>query len=75
MIERLRATLLAALLALCPRAAHACAACFGGGAGTKGLFEGFWWAIVSMLVIVLSLVAGIGWTAWSIERARGEKHA
>jgi len=26
-------------------------------------------------VIVLSLAAGIAYTAWSIERARGEKHA
>lgn|GEM_PF-3344372 len=71
----MKAALLTAALLAAPRAAHACAACFGGGAGTKGLFEGFWWAIVSMLVIVLSLVAGIAWTAWSIERARGEKHA
>ncbi len=75
MNARFGALTIAALLALRPSAAHACAACFGGGAGTKGLFEGFWWAIVSMLVIVLSLAAGIAYAAWSIERARGEKHA
>jgi hypothetical protein len=70
----MRLILPAALLAL-PRAARACAVCFGQADGKSGLFNGFWWGIVVLLAVTMSLVAGIGWAVWSIERARAARDA
>lgn len=61
--------LLPAAVLLVPRAARACAVCFGALDGT-GLSRGIWWAIVLLLAVTLSLIGGIGWAFWSIERAR-----
>jgi hypothetical protein len=67
--------LLAAALLTAPRAASACAVCFGGDGKSPGLFDGFWWAIVVLLGVTMSLVAAIGWTLWTVERRRAEKDA
>ena len=66
---------LAAALLLAPRAASACAVCFGQLDGKSGLANGFWWGIVVLLVVTMSLVAGIGWAIWSVERERARKEA
>jgi hypothetical protein len=69
-------TLAAAALALAlPRAACACAVCFGGVDGQKGFFMGLGWAILTMLAVTLSLIGGIGYALYSIERARAEHEA
>jgi hypothetical protein len=70
-----RAGFAAAALALSPRAARACAICFGGASNNKGLIDGFWWAIIALLTVTMSLLAAIGWTMWSIENNRNRKHA
>ena len=70
----MRTALAAALLAL-PRAASACAVCFGGVDNKSGLVAGFWWAIVLLLSVTMSLVGAIGWTLWSVERRRAERGA
>lgn len=62
--------LLAAALVFLPRAARACAVCFGAADGQKGFFDGLWWGIVVLLAVTMSLVGGIGWTVWSVERRR-----
>ena len=70
----MKRALLAALLAT-PRTAGACAVCFGGPDGKSGLFNGIWWGIVILLTVTMSLVAGIGWAVWSVERGRAARGA
>jgi hypothetical protein len=53
-----------------PRGASACAVCFGGADGRSGLANGFWWGIVILLLITMSLVGAIGWTIWTVEKRR-----
>lgn len=61
---------LAAALLLAPRLSRACAICFGATDTHAGFFTGLGWAILTLLVVVLSLVAGIGYAMWTVERAR-----
>ena len=68
----MRRLLLAAAL-LAPRAAGACAVCFGLADGKSGLSGGLWWGIVVLLTTTMSLVAGIGWAIWSVERERAAR--
>ena len=68
-------TFLSAALLLAPRAASACAVCFGGGDGKSGLSHGIWWGIVILLVVTMSLVAAIGWALWTVESRRAELDA
>jgi hypothetical protein len=70
--RRARGWTAAAALAAYPRAADACAVCFGLGENSKGLAAGFWWGIVILLAVTMSLVGSIGYAVWSVERARGE---
>jgi hypothetical protein len=70
----MRALLAAALLVL-PRAASACAICFGGLDNKSGLARGFWWGIVILLGITMSLVGAISYTVWRVERRREEAGA
>ena len=65
-------TLLSVVLLLAPRAAGACAVCFGATDTQKGFFAGLAWAIVTLVTVVLSLVAGIGYAMWTVERDRAE---
>lgn len=65
----------AAVLLLAPRAASACAVCFGAGDGKSGLSNGIWWGIVVLLTVTMSLVGGIGWAIWSVERSRARMDA
>ncbi len=64
---------LAVLLA--PSAASACAVCFGGLDNKTGLAAGFWWGIMILLVVTMSLVGAIGWSIWNVERRRAETDA
>lgn len=66
---------LAAALLLVPRAAGACAFCFGQADGKSGLLNGFWWGIVVLLVVTMSLVGGIGYAIWTVERGRAARDA
>ncbi len=68
-------TALAAFPLLIPLPAGACAVCFGGLDNQSGVAAGFWWAIVLLLTVTMSLVGGIGWTLWTVERRRAEKGA
>lgn len=63
------------VLLLAPRAASACAVCFGGGDGKSGLSQGFWWGIVVLLAVTMSLVGAIGYALWTVERRRAEADA
>lgn len=68
--------LLAALAALlAPRAASACAVCFGAADGKSGFANGIFWAIVVLLIVTMSLVGGIGYAVWSIEKRREARGA
>ena len=69
--------LVSAALLLAAREASACAICFGAQDNQKAFFTGLSWAILTMLVLVLSLSAGIGYAMWSVEksRAKAEKNA
>lgn len=67
--------LLAAVFSALPKSAYSCAVCFGGFDGKSGLAKGFWWGIVVLLVVTMSLVAGIGWTLWTVERRRNSGEA
>ena len=69
-----RVLALAALSAL-PRAAGACAVCFGQADGKNGLLTGIGWGIVVLLSVTMSLLGGIGWALWSVERDRRELDA
>lgn len=70
----MRAALAAAVL-LVPRAASACAVCFGALDKQGGVADGFWWAIVVLLAVTMSLVGGIGYAVWSVEKRRAERGA
>ena len=59
-----------ALLALLPGSAAACAVCFGGSQANKGLIDGFWWGIVVLLTVTMSMVGGIGWFLYKAEKDR-----
>ncbi|MDE2141768.1 MAG: hypothetical protein KGJ84_05085 [Elusimicrobia bacterium] len=67
--------LASAALLLAPRAASACAVCFGGGDGTSGFSRGIWWFIVLILAVTMSLIAALGWLLWSVERRRAKADA
>lgn len=66
----MRTLALAALLPLAPGSAAACAVCFGGASGNKGLFDGIWWGIVLLIAVTFSMVTGIGWLLWKVEQGR-----
>jgi hypothetical protein len=68
---------LSAALLLAPRAASACAICFGAVDAQKGFFTGLGYAIVTLVVVVLSLVGAIAYAFYAVERerARSEKRA
>jgi hypothetical protein len=70
----MKRSLFAALL-LAPRAASACAICFGAVDTNAGFYTGLSWAILTLLVVVLSLVGGIGYAMYSVEREREREHA
>ncbi len=55
--------------------AQACSVCFGGADGRGGLARGFWWGIVLLLAITMSLVGAIGWTLWTVENRRARTNA
>ncbi len=61
---------LAALLPLLPGSAAACAVCFGRTPGSQGLFDGIWWGIVLLLSVTMSMVGGIGWLLYKVEKDR-----
>ena len=61
---------LAALLPLLPGTAAACAVCFGGASGAKGLFSGIWWGILVLLTTTMGMLGGIGWILWKVEKSR-----
>ena len=67
-------SLFAALL-LVPRMSHACAICFGAVDTNKGFYTGLSWAILTLLFVVLSLVGGIGYAMWTVERERAKRDA
>jgi hypothetical protein len=64
--------LLSATLLLAPRLSEACAICFGATDTNKSFYTGLSWAILTMLVVVLSLAGGIGYAMWSVEKSRAE---
>lgn len=66
----MRALGLALLPALLPRAASACAVCFGGSQANKGLIDGFWWGIIILLTVTMSMVGGIAWLLYKVEKDR-----
>jgi hypothetical protein len=55
---------------LAPSTASACAVCFGGLDSSGGTARGLWWGIVLLLGTTMSLVAAIGWAAWTVEKQR-----
>lgn len=65
---------LAAAFAFAPGSAAACATCFGQ-AQSGGVFDGIWWGIVLLLTVTMSLVGGIGWTLYKVEKGRLEREA
>jgi len=70
----MKRTLFAALL-LAPRAAGACAVCFGAVDANAGFFTGLGYAIITLVTVVLSLVGGIGYAMYSVERERARERA
>lgn len=71
----MRAAALAAVLPFLPGSAAACAVCFGGASGNKGLFDGIWWGIVLLIAVTFSMVGGIGWLLWKVEKSREASEA
>jgi len=61
--------LLPLLLAIGERAS-ACAVCFGKAEGQQGLLDGIWWGIILLLTVTMSMVGGIGWLLWKVEKRR-----
>lgn len=59
---------LAALLL--PAPAAACVVCFGRAPGSQGLFDGIWWGIVLLLSVTMSMVAGVAWLLYKVEKHR-----
>lgn len=70
----MKRALFAALL-LAPRAAGACAVCFGGVDTAKGFFDGLGWAIVILLAVVFTLIGAIAYAFYSVERERERAHS
>ncbi len=67
----MRTLALAALLPLLRDTASACAVCFGGATGgNKGFFDGIWWGIVLLIAVTFSMVGGIGWLLYKVEKNR-----
>lgn len=60
----------AASLILLPGSAAACAVCFGSAPGAKGLLDGIWWGIIILLSVTMSMMAGIGWLLYKVEKDR-----
>jgi len=60
--------LLAALPALLPGSAAACSVCFGGQSEAQGLVDGIWWGIVLLIAVTFSMVGGIAWFLWKVEK-------
>ncbi|MDE2491528.1 MAG: hypothetical protein KGM24_11820 [Elusimicrobia bacterium] len=65
----MRAALAAALLTPAGTAS-ACSVCFGAVDAHLRFFSALSWAIIAMLATALSLIGGIAWTIWSIDRKR-----
>jgi hypothetical protein len=60
-----------AVLSALPGAAAACAVCFGKATpGTQGLLDGIWWGIILLLSVTMSMVGGIGWLLYKVEKSR-----
>lgn len=59
-----------AALTFLPGSAAACAVCFGKAPGAQGLFDGIWWGIVLLLTVTMSMVSGIGYLLWKVEKSR-----
>ena len=66
----MRRLALVALLPLLRGSAAACTVCFGGAKSNPGLFDGIWWGIVLLLSVTMSMVGGIGWLLWKVEKNR-----
>lgn len=66
----MKAMSLAPLFALMPGSAAACAVCFGSAPGAKGLLDGIWWGIIILLSVTMSMMAGIGWLLYKVEKDR-----
>jgi hypothetical protein len=66
---------LAAVLTLAPRAASACAVCFGQADGKVGFYRGIFWGIVILLAVTMGLLGGIVGAVWAIERDRAKRGA
>lgn len=71
----LRALATASLLPLLSGSAAACAVCFGGGADQKGFFDGLWWGIVLLIAVTFSMVSGIGYALYRVEKGREAREA
>ncbi|MBI4060008.1 MAG: hypothetical protein HY403_01115 [Elusimicrobia bacterium] len=71
----MKAALPAALPALLPGSAAACAVCFGKAPGNQGLLDGIWWGIILLLSVTLSMVGGIAWLLYRVEKDRRKKGA
>lgn len=71
----MRRPALAALAPLLPGSAAACAVCFGSAPGAKGLLDGIWWGIVILLSVTMSMVGGIGWLLYKVEKDRASGEA
>lgn len=67
---RLRAAPLLAAIPFLPGSASACAVCFGKAPGNQGLFDGIWWGIVLLLSATMSMVAGVAWFLYKVEKNR-----
>ena len=67
----MRSLPLFALLSAVPGGAAACAVCFGKATpGTQGLLDGIWWGIAILLTATMSMVGGIGWLLYKVEKGR-----
>ena len=66
---------LAAALLLAPRAAGACAFCFGQADGKNGALNGFWLAVMTLIGVTMALIGGIGYAIWTVERDRAARDA
>lgn len=66
----MKALSLAAFLPLLPVSSTACAICFGNAPGGKGLIDGIWWGIIILLSVTISMIGGIGWLLYKVEKDR-----
>lgn len=57
----------AALPLLLAREASACAVCMGGDSAAT---DGFRWGIILLLAVTFTMVAGVAWALWRVEKAR-----